>query len=81
MKRHFDKYISVVHEGKKPFKYDLCDSNFIRKTAINSHVTRIREGKRPFTYEICENKFVDVNGLKTHIKFLMQANAIQMHYA
>ena len=44
MKRH----VASVHEGKKPFKCDICDYKFSQKTSMKSHVETVHEGKKLF---------------------------------
>ena len=43
-----------VHEGKKPFKCDICDYCSSRKSHMNRHIESVHEGKKPFKCEICD---------------------------
>ena len=42
-----------VHEGKKPFKCDICVYSSSKKSHMNRHVASVHEGKRPFKCVIC----------------------------
>ena len=56
------KYVSLskfakksVHEGKKPFKWDLCDVKFEIKHKLNEHIASVHEGKKPLKCDKCES--------------------------
>ena len=36
-----------VHEGKKPFKCDICDANFTQKPNLKQHIESDNEGNKP----------------------------------
>ena len=48
-KHQLNRHIVVVHEGKKPFKCDVCDAKFSQKPHLNGHNAAVYEGKKPFT--------------------------------
>ena len=33
------------HEGKKPFKSDICDKNFSQKATMKTHIVSVHEKK------------------------------------
>jgi len=37
--------VTSVHEGKKPFKCEICDVQFGVKHGLNEHVASVHEGK------------------------------------
>ena len=45
MNRQVDE---AVHEGKKPFKCDICGAKFAVKQGLKNHVESVHEGKKPF---------------------------------
>ena len=53
MKRH----IEHVHRGKKPFKFDSCDSSFTETGEFKTDKDSFHEGKWPFKCEICNINF------------------------
>ena len=46
-------HVKSVHEGKKPFKCDICDYNFSQKGDMKRHVESVHERKNPFKCDIC----------------------------
>ena len=44
------EHVEFVHEGKKPFKCELCTTSFSNKINLRSHVSCIQEGEWPFQY-------------------------------
>ena len=64
-----------VHEGKKPFKCNLCDASFAEKCNLKKHVSTVHEGKKPFKCDICKADFTSKQIMNTHISsvFLMSA--------
>ena len=45
-KGDMNKHVASVHEGKKPFKCDICDRSFSLKSHMNRHVASVHEGKK-----------------------------------
>jgi hypothetical protein len=46
--------VASVHEGKKPFKCEVCDYSCSQKSIMKSHVVSAHEGKKPFKCNICD---------------------------
>ena len=46
MKSKLDTQISSDHEGKKPFKCEICDYSFSRKSAMKTHVASVHIEKK-----------------------------------
>ena len=40
-------HVASVHEGKKPFKCDMCDYSFSLKNTMKRHVMTVHGGKKP----------------------------------
>ena len=40
------EHLGAFHEGKKPFKCDLCDSCHKTRLGLNLHISSIHENKR-----------------------------------
>ena len=60
------RHVAIVHEGKKPFKCDICDARFSRKDPLNVHIASIHEEKKPFNCEICDKKFSQRGSMNRH---------------
>ena len=45
-KTALSRHISSVHEGIKPFKCNICEAKFARKSHLNSHSTSVHERKK-----------------------------------
>ena len=50
-------HIGAIHEGKKPFEFDICDYSCSQKIRMNTHISSVHEGKKPFKCEICDYIF------------------------
>ena len=50
-------HVAVIHEGKKPFKCDICIDNFGEKSTLKKHVTTVHEGRKQFKWNICNAEF------------------------
>ena len=46
--------MAAVHEGKKPFKCEICEKNFANKTALTKHTATVHEEQKSFKCEICD---------------------------
>ena len=57
----------MVHEGKKPFKCNICDTNFASKQGLNTHIATVHEGKKPYRCNTCDSSFSQKQTLKNHI--------------
>ena len=42
-----------VHDGKKPFKCEVCDYSCSQKGHLNRHIASVHEGMKPFKCEKC----------------------------
>ena len=47
-------HVVSVHEGKKPFRCNICDYSCSQKSNMKSHVTYVHEGQKPFKCDICD---------------------------
>ena len=61
------KHISAVHDGIKPFKCEICCSNFAFNAGLRIHIATVYEGKRPNECIICDAKFTR----KADLKFIL----------
>ena len=43
MKYDLNLHIASVHEGKKPFKCEICDDQFELKHELNEHIASVHE--------------------------------------
>ena len=39
-------HITTIHEGRKPFKCDICNAEFTSRQDMKGHITTIHEGKK-----------------------------------
>ena len=46
--KKFGSKVTSIHEGKKPFKCEICDVQFRVKHGLNDHVASVHEGKNLF---------------------------------
>jgi uncharacterized Zn-finger protein len=60
------KHVSTVHEGKKPFKCDICDYSFSEKGSLNKHIKSVHDGNNRYKCEICEKTFSLMQSMKLH---------------
>ena len=67
-KEYLQRHIDIAHEGKKPYKCDLCDSAFKTRDELEKHRTKVHEGKKLFQCNICSTGFETKNILKNHVK-------------
>ena len=49
-----NKHVESVHEGKKPFKCDICDYSSSQKGHLKTHVASVHEGQKTFKCHICD---------------------------
>ena len=50
-------HVLSVHEGKKPFKCEICDYSCLEKGSITRHVMLVHEEKKSFESRICDKRF------------------------
>jgi KRAB domain-containing zinc finger protein len=62
LKRH----VLSVHEGKKPFKCNICDATFAKNSNMKNHFSAVHEGKKPFKCIICDATFSENRNMKNH---------------
>ena len=46
-KEQLEKHFASVHEGKKPFKCEVCDYRSSQKGGLKKHVALVHEEKIP----------------------------------
>ena len=39
------RHVAAIHEGKKAFKFDICEKSFARKGILNGHIATVHEKK------------------------------------
>ena len=61
-------HVASVHEGKKPFKCDICDYSCSQKGHMKTHVESVHEGKKSFKCDICDYSCSQKSGMKTHVE-------------
>ena len=61
------RHLASVHEGKKPFKCDICDYICSQKMDMNRHIASVHEGKKPFKCVICDYSCSQKGNMSTHV--------------
>ena len=61
-------HIESVHEGKKSFKCNVCDTAFSEKSYLNGHIESIHDRKKPFQCNICDASFSQKGDMNEHIE-------------
>ena len=54
---NLNRHVEPVHEGKKSFKCNVCDTAFSEKSKLNGHIESVHEGKKPFKCNDCGAAF------------------------
>ena len=54
------RHNASVHEGTKPFKYDLCD------TLLNKHAATVHKETKLFKCNLCDATFKQKGNLKRY---------------
>ena len=72
-KSNINRHIKSVHEGKKQFECQVCDSYSSLKADMTKLVKSIHDEKRLFEWELCSITFsnkdkLKVIHLKTHVR-------------
>ena len=62
-----NQYIASVHEKKKPFKCNLCDSSFAQNDNLKVHIASVHEKEKYFKCTFCDSCFAEKGCLKIHI--------------
>ena len=57
-----------VHEGKKPYKCDICAYCCSQKGTMNRHVAFVHERKETFKCEICDYSCYQKQGMIIHVE-------------
>ena len=69
LKASRDSHVARVHEGKKPYQCNKCESKwFCSKGELNRHVVRVHEKEKPFKCVKCDSKFKEKGDLDRHIR-------------
>ncbi len=58
--------MTIAHEGKKPFKCNMCDVGFVSKEDLNRHIASLHEGWK-LQCDYCAKSFTTEGNLKNHI--------------
>ena len=68
------KYVhyTSIHEGKKPFKCDICDATFSVKYKLKTHY--VHEGNKPYECDIYSATFALRDSLKGHSALVHEGN-------
>ena len=67
-RRNMNDHVAVVHEGKKPFQCEICNSCFSRDRNLRAHISFVHEGNTPFQCTECNEGFGYKHLFDRHIK-------------
>ena len=59
-------HILPVHEGKKPFKCNICDHKIAKKFDLTKHINEVHEEEKQHLCTICNVSFSRKSSLDTH---------------
>ena len=63
----YQQHVVSVHEGKKPFKCDICDFSCSLRHNMKRHVALVHEENNPFKCDICDFSSAQRNVLKVNV--------------
>ena len=66
-KGNLNDFIETVHEGKNPFKCNICDNSYSHRWHFHGHIKSVHEEKKPFTYNDCNADFFSIRRSKMDI--------------
>ena len=55
-----------MHEGKRPFKFEVCNYRFSEKNILDKHIVSIHEEKKQFPCEFCNIIFPGKGNMDRH---------------
>ena len=61
-----NKYVTTVHEGKKPFKCNICDAGFVSEADLNRLNASVHEGRK-VQCDFCVSSFTKENNFQCSI--------------
>ena len=65
-----------VHEGKKSFQFNFCESCFEEKGKLKNHISAVHEGKKPLEFTICGASFTQNIHSKGHMELVHEENLL-----
>ena len=63
----FTNHVTSVHDGEKPFRYEICNRKFATKGMMTDHVSSVHEVEKPFKCEVCKAKFTEKSKITDHV--------------
>ena len=64
--------LKSIHDERKTYKCDLCDSKFKSKCFLKYHTESVHIGIKPFQCENCGKELSSKQSLKNHMKVVHQ---------
>ena len=61
-------HISIVHEGEKNYKCEICGKDFGEKRHLKRHKDIVHEGLKPYKCDFCTSAFGQSGDLRRHIE-------------
>ena len=66
-KSKFKQHVASIHEGKKPFKCDICDHSCSHKGNMKTHVASVHKVKKSFKCDICGYSCSQKGNMNSHV--------------
>ena len=54
-----NRHVALVHEGKEPFKCNICYGIFSGKSDMSQYILEVYEGRKLFSCDICDYSFLE----------------------
>lgn len=55
-----------MHEAKKPFKCNICNTRFALNGNLNTHIAFVHQEEKPFKCDICVYMFKQKSKMSRH---------------
>ena len=63
---HLKRHVTLVHEGVKDHKCEMCGKAFSMKVNMERHISQVHEGKKDHTCEYCGLAFATKAQVQSH---------------
>jgi hypothetical protein len=64
-------------EGKKPFKFEVCDYSCVENSNLKRSMTSVHEGKKQFKCEVCDYSCAENSNMKRYMTLVHEEKNIK----